>query len=64
MLLKEWADAEANVCIPDKDVSNVDDEAELFLVGQFNLAYLKGKGLKYVSVLVPINLVESIRILN
>jgi len=32
-------------------------------MGQLRLAYLKGKGRKYVSVLIPIDLLIAIKIL-
>jgi len=39
------------------------DPAEQFLMGQLRLAYLKGKGRKYVSVLIPTDLLTAIEIL-
>lgn len=44
---------EQNVWVPQDQVENVEDAAEKFLVGQFKLVYLKGKGKKFVPVLVP-----------
>ena len=63
MLRTEWEDAERNVWVPQEQVANVEDSAEKFLVGQFKLAYLKGKGKKFVPVLVPKDLVPGIRLL-
>lgn len=63
MLRTEWEDAEQNVWVPQEQVENVEDAAEKFLVGQFKLVYLKGKGKKFVPVLVPKDLVPGIRLL-
>ena len=63
MLLTEWDDAKKGVWLPD-DVEQVDDPAEKYLVGKFKIAYLHGKGRKYVPVLVPTDLVEAIDILS
>lgn len=63
MLRTEWEDAERNVWVPQEQVANVEDSAEKFLVVQFQLADLKGKGKKFVPVLVPKDLVPGIRLL-
>ena len=64
MLRTEWEDAERNVRVPQEQFANVEDSAEKFLVGQFQLADLKGNGKKCVPVLVPKDLVPGIRLLT
>lgn len=63
MLLQEFTDAMDNVWLPEGDVENISDEAERYLIGQFRLAYLHGKGRKYVPVLLPEDLLKPIQIL-
>jgi chorismate mutase len=64
MLQSEWEDACKDIWVPEDQVEKVTDPAEQFLLGQFKLAYLKGKGRKYVPVLVPVDLITPISILN
>lgn len=64
MLVSEWEEAERGIWLPDSEVEKVEDPAEKYLLGKYKLAYLKGKGRKYVPVLVPLDLVDSINILK
>ena len=64
MLLEEWEEAEKGTWLPEDEVEKISDPAEQYLVNKFSLAYLHGKGKKYVPVLVPKDLVPSIRILK
>lgn len=63
MLLSEWDAAEKNVWLPDEQIQTIKDEAEKFLVGQFKLCYILGKGKKFVPVLIPKDIVPGIRLL-
>ncbi len=63
LLLQEWEDAEDGVWLPPELVEDVNDPAQKFLVGQFKLIYLHGKGRKFVPNLVANDLVPAIRIL-
>jgi hypothetical protein len=63
MLCKEWEDGEKNIWMPAEHVEKVEDPAEKLLVGQFKLVYLKGKGKKFVPVLIPIDLVPGLQLL-
>ena len=63
MLQSEWEDASKGIWVPEEQVMKITDPAEQFLLGQYRLAYLKGKGRKYVPVLVPVDLIDPIDIL-
>ncbi|KAL3870920.1 hypothetical protein ACJMK2_038948 [Sinanodonta woodiana] len=63
MLLSQWADAEDGVWLPSDQVLKIEDDAEKYLVGQFRLAYLHGKGRKFVPVLLPEDTIEAIKLL-
>lgn len=63
MLLSEWDAAEKNVWLPDDQVEEIEDEAEKFLVGQFKLCYILGKGKTFVPVLISNDIVPGIRLL-
>ncbi|ELT89778.1 hypothetical protein CAPTEDRAFT_203826 [Capitella teleta] len=54
-------DALDGVWLPKEQTEQVVHEAEKFLSGRFCLAYLTGKGKKFVPVLIPTNLLEPIR---
>ncbi|XP_046559508.1 uncharacterized protein LOC124268559 [Haliotis rubra] len=56
MLVKEWEDAIDGTWIPS---DHVEDEAEKYL----RLAYLHGKGRKFVPVLIPEAVTEAVQIL-
>lgn len=60
---KEFQEALDDTWLPPHEVEKISDEAEKFLVGQFHLAYLKGKGKKYVPVLIPKDLIPGLKIL-
>jgi hypothetical protein len=64
MLISEWEDAEKGVWLPEEEIQKVTDIGEQFLLGKFRLAYLKGKGKKYVPVLIPTDLLEAIQVIN
>ena len=64
ILVEEWENAEKNVWVPDNQVEKISDEAEKYLVGKYKLAYLAGKGKKFVPVLIPIDLIPGIRLLK
>ena len=57
-LMKEWEDALAGVWIPAELVEKIEDTGEQYLVGQYKLAFLKGK--KFVPILVPIDLINAL----
>ncbi|XP_060582162.1 uncharacterized protein LOC132738621 isoform X2 [Ruditapes philippinarum] len=63
MLLSEWDDAMKSTWLPEEQVEQIDDEAVKYLVGQFKLCYLQGKGKKFAPVLVPNDIVKAIDIL-
>ncbi|XP_062599435.1 uncharacterized protein LOC134260926 [Saccostrea cucullata] len=63
-MLKEWDDAEKGTWLPDDAIEKISDPAEKYLLGKFKLAYLKGKGKKFVPVLVPVDLLPAISILT
>ena len=63
MLLSQWDDAENGVWLPKDQVEAVEDPAERYLIGQFQLAYLHGKGQKFVHVIIPLDVVEAVRVL-
>ncbi|XP_060557541.1 uncharacterized protein LOC132717962 isoform X2 [Ruditapes philippinarum] len=63
MLLNEWEAAENNVWLPDEQIQKITDDAEKFLVGQYKLCYILGKGKKFVPVLIPNDIVLGIRLL-
>lgn len=63
MLLKEWEDALADTWLPSESIEAIEDAAEKYLVGQFKLVYLKGKGKKCVPVLVPNDLIDGMKII-
>ena len=64
LLLTEWQDAIKNVWLPQALVEKVEDPAERFLLGQFRLAYLHGKGKKFVPVLLPEDLVPATQLIQ
>lgn len=64
MLKNEWEDAMKGVWLPEDQIEKVDDPAEKYLLGKYKLAYLKGKGKKYVPVLIPVDLIQAINLLN
>ncbi|XP_056015185.1 uncharacterized protein LOC125674959 [Ostrea edulis] len=60
MLTNEWEDAKKGVWIQEDEVEKISDPAEQYLVDNFKMAYLKGKGRKYVPVLIPVDLIQAI----
>ena len=54
----------SGVWLPAEEVGKIDDEAEKYLAGQFKLAYINGKGKKFVPVLVPVDIVQAIELLT
>lgn len=63
LLLEEWYDAINSTWIPQEAVESVKDDAEKYLIGQYKLAYMAGKGRKCVPVLIPNDLVGPIELL-
>ncbi|XP_053389498.1 uncharacterized protein LOC123565665 [Mercenaria mercenaria] len=63
MLLEEWNDAMSGRWLPKDQVEEVPDRALKYLVGTYKLAYLHGKGKKYVPVLIPKDMVGPINML-
>ncbi|KAJ8316512.1 hypothetical protein KUTeg_005919 [Tegillarca granosa] len=49
--------------LPSKSIEAIEVAAEKYLVGQFKLVYLKGKGKKCVPVLVPNDLIDGMKII-
>ena len=60
MRLIEWDDAKNQVWLGEKTVN---DSAVTYLVDQYLLAYMPGKGKKYVPILIPKDCVQSVDIL-
>ncbi|XP_062576294.1 uncharacterized protein LOC134238193 isoform X2 [Saccostrea cucullata] len=63
LLLEEWYDAINGTWVPQESVESVKDDAEKYLIGQYKLAYMAGKGRKCVPVLIPNDLVQPIELL-
>ena len=63
ILLSQWDDALHGVWLPQDQVETIDDEAEKYLTGRFKLAYIHGKGKKFVPVLIPDDMVKAVNIL-
>lgn len=63
MLLNQWDDAVRGVWLPEDQVENIQDKAEKYLIGQFKLAYLTGKGRKFVPVLISVDMMDAISLL-
>ena len=61
--MSQWQDALNGVWLPTEQVEDIKDEAERYLVGQFKLAYINGKGKRFVPVLIPVDTVEAICLL-
>ena len=59
LLKTQWQDAMDNVWLPSEMVEQVEDEGQRYLIGQFKLAYLLGKGKKFVPVLIPTDVIEA-----
>jgi hypothetical protein len=49
----EYQDAVSGVWVPTESVQRIEDETEKILVGPFLLAFMHGKGKKFVPVLIP-----------
>lgn len=64
LLMSEWEDAEKDVWVPSNQVEQIQDEAKKYLVGQYKLCYILGKGKSFVSVFVPNDLGLGIRVLD
>lgn len=65
LLMREWADADNNVWLPEDSTAQIDDPAEKVLVGMFKVAYQAGKGSQHlVSLLIPHDCLEGMRILT
>lgn len=63
MLMKEWKDAEAGTWLPEESIESIQDDAEKYLIGQYKLVYIGGKGRKFVPVLVPNDLCPAMELL-
>ena len=64
MLISEWEEAVKGAWLPDDELEKITDPAEQYLLGCFKLAYLKGKGRKYVPVLIPNDLLSAIQVIE
>lgn len=64
ILRKEWMDGMKGVWLPKDQVKKIDDPAEQYLIGKYKLIYTKGKGQNYVSVLIPLDLIDAIYLLD
>ena len=62
LLLKQFEDSLAGVWIP-SEVENIRDEAEHYLLGKYKLAYLTGKGRKFVPILIPNDIIPTMKLL-
>ena len=63
ILVREYEEAMSDEWLPSNDIEKIDDPAEKYLVGQYKLAYLHGKGKKFVPVLIPNDLIKGIDVL-
>lgn len=63
MMVTEWNDARNKVWLADMDIESVDDPAEQYLANQYLLAYMHGKGKKFVPILIPKDIVGALDIL-
>jgi hypothetical protein len=63
LLLKEWYDALNDTWLPESEIDKVDDLGVKYLLGKFKLAYLQGKGKRFVPVLIPVDTIHAITIL-
>ena len=63
ILVTEWQDAMDERWVPPDQVEVIKDEAQKHLVGKFKLAYMHGKGRKFVPVLIPNCVVEAVGLL-
>ncbi|KAJ8321248.1 hypothetical protein KUTeg_001199 [Tegillarca granosa] len=63
LLLEDWHDAENGTWTPLDNIEEIEDEGERYLLGQFKLAYLTGKGRKSVPLLIPTDVIEAIGVL-
>lgn len=61
LTVKQAEDALAGVWLPEELVEKVTDDAEKFLMGKFHLAYLTGKGRKFVPILMPNDVIQHVR---
>ena len=61
---KEYAEAKEGLWLPAKIVEQVDDPAEKHFVGNYMLAYMRGKGPKYVPLLIPRDLIPALNIIS
>ena len=64
MLVSEFEDALDRAWLAHDSIDIINDEAEKYLVGKFELAYLHGKGKKYVPVLIPNDIISAIKLLQ
>ena len=60
-MIEEFTDAVNGVWVPQENGKTIEDETEKYLLGQFKLAYLGGKGKEPVPVLMPLDLIDGIR---
>ena len=50
--------------VPEGSIEMIQDEAEKYLFGKYNLADFAGKGRRHVPVLIPFDLIEPVKLLN
>ena len=61
--MSAWSDALNNAWLPQEQIEKIEDPADQYLIGQFRLAYLNGKGKKFVPVLMPEDLIAPLQVL-
>ena len=64
MLMYEWEEAVKGTWLPDDELEKITDPTEQYLRGCFKLAYLKGKGRKYVPVVITNDLLLSLKVIE
>ena len=63
-MVKEWDHAINGTWVPEGSIEKIQDKAQKYLVGKYKLAYIAGKGRRHVPVLIPLDLIEPVKLLN
>jgi hypothetical protein len=63
ILISEFEDAMQGRWIPPHLIEAIEDKAEKFLIDKYKLAYMHGKGRKFVPLLIPITTIEAMNLL-
>ena len=62
-MLEQFTDAVNGVWVSQENVKTIANEAEKYLVRQFKLAYMGGKGKEPAPVLMPLDLIDGMQLL-